>query len=282
MASGPGAMPIPPRGKEHATPLRSEAAGSEDSMYHVTNGMRRHCAPAPAALLLLALCLFLVGTGQAAAGPMETTALADANATNAQTAALAPYPGTHEVPGIVQAKDYDLGGEGVAYHDTEPANLGGAYRPAEGVDIETAGLFTDVGWVRSGEWLDLHGERDRTAGVHRLVPGREPGRDHEAGRHPGRRRSCRDGRSPADRVVRRLYGLQFDTHLAPRGGDRDPALVRRGLTGQPVRIRLPAGEPARADSRPDARTRAPRLHARPPHPRRRPLFRPYRRHDHEF
>ena len=59
MASGPGAMPIPPRGKEHTTPLRSEAAGSEDSMYHVTNGVRRHCAPA--AVLLLALCLFVVG-----------------------------------------------------------------------------------------------------------------------------------------------------------------------------------------------------------------------------
>ncbi|MEN6341479.1 MAG: NosD domain-containing protein [Methanospirillum sp.] len=69
------------------------------------------------------------------------------------TATPGPYPGPHPVPGRVQAEDYDSGGEGVAYHDTEPANLGGAYRTTEGVDVETGGGITDVGWVRSGEWL---------------------------------------------------------------------------------------------------------------------------------
>ncbi len=65
-----------------------------------------------------------------------------------------PYPGPHVVPGTVEAEDFDAGGEGIAYHDSEPANLGGAYRPAEGVDIETSGGITNVGWVRSGEWLN--------------------------------------------------------------------------------------------------------------------------------
>ncbi len=85
--------------------------------------------------------------------------VADANATIEPTpllapaaSALAPFPGTHLIPGTVEPEDFDVGGEGVAYHDTEPANLGGAYRPSEGVDIETSGLF-DVGWIRSGEWL---------------------------------------------------------------------------------------------------------------------------------
>ncbi|MEN6341880.1 MAG: S8 family serine peptidase [Methanospirillum sp.] len=59
------------------------------------------------------------------------------------------------LPGTIQAEDYDTGGEGVAYHDLEPANLGGVYRPAEGVDIEplpnSAGY--NVGWIRAGEWL---------------------------------------------------------------------------------------------------------------------------------
>jgi len=64
-----------------------------------------------------------------------------------------PYPSPHAAPGLVQAEDYDAGGEGIAYHDFEPANLGGAYRPSEGVDIETSGGITDVGWVRTGEWL---------------------------------------------------------------------------------------------------------------------------------
>ena len=59
------------------------------------------------------------------------------------------------LPGIVQAEDYDDGGEGSAYHDTEPENLGGAYRLQEGVDIqslEEGGL--NVGWARAGEWLN--------------------------------------------------------------------------------------------------------------------------------
>ncbi|MEN6517810.1 MAG: carbohydrate-binding protein [Methanospirillum sp.] len=56
------------------------------------------------------------------------------------------------IPGTIQAEDYDLGGEGVAYHDTTPSNEGGAYRH-DGVDIETANGITDVGWVRNGEYL---------------------------------------------------------------------------------------------------------------------------------
>ena len=109
-------------------------------MSHITHAEGRRCAPVPAAFVLLALCLILVGGGQALAGPMNTSA-------------SAPYPGSHPVPGLVWAKDYDAGGEGVAYHDTEPANLGGAYRPSEGVDVETVGGFANVGWVRSGEWV---------------------------------------------------------------------------------------------------------------------------------
>ena len=67
------------------------------------------------------------------------------------------------IPGTVQAEDYDLGGEGVAYHDTTAGNSGGAYRQ-DGVDIETAGGITNVGWIRNGEFLHY------TATV--AVPGR--------------------------------------------------------------------------------------------------------------
>ncbi len=58
------------------------------------------------------------------------------------------------IPGTIQAEDYDLGGEGVAYHDTTPGNEGGAYRHDD-VDIEKlAGLSTpNVGWIRDGEYL---------------------------------------------------------------------------------------------------------------------------------
>jgi hypothetical protein len=64
-----------------------------------------------------------------------------------------PTPDTPlAIPGTIQAEDYDLGGEGVAYHDTTTGNSGGAYRQ-DNVDIETAGGVTNVGWIRNGEWL---------------------------------------------------------------------------------------------------------------------------------
>jgi probable HAF family extracellular repeat protein len=67
-----------------------------------------------------------------------------------------PFGGTaRAVPGTIQAEDFDSGGEGVAYHDTNTANDGGACR-STGVDIEATldtGGGCDVGWIRVGEWL---------------------------------------------------------------------------------------------------------------------------------
>jgi beta-glucosidase len=99
------------------------------------------------ALLFIAL-LILPGPG---------VANANAQAFGAE-AAQQPYPGPdpHAIPGRIQAEDYDTGGEGVAYHDTTPDNLGGEYRTDDGVDIEvTADLDGgfDVGWIEEGEWL---------------------------------------------------------------------------------------------------------------------------------
>ncbi len=56
------------------------------------------------------------------------------------------------IPGTIEAEDYDLGGEGAAYHDTTPGNAGSAYRQDD-VDIEMAGGIMNVGWVRNGEYL---------------------------------------------------------------------------------------------------------------------------------
>ncbi|MBT8398999.1 MAG: carbohydrate-binding protein, partial [Rhodothermia bacterium] len=59
------------------------------------------------------------------------------------------------IPGVIEAEDYDIGGEGLTYHDTEEANIPGAYRPSEGVDVEPRddGGF-QVAYVESGEWLE--------------------------------------------------------------------------------------------------------------------------------
>ena len=76
--------------------------------------------------------------------------------------AQTPYGGTPApIPGIVQVPNFDDGGEGVAYHDTDPGNNGGQYRTGEGVDIEFcgegnvpdgAGVY-NVGYCNPGEWL---------------------------------------------------------------------------------------------------------------------------------
>ncbi len=58
------------------------------------------------------------------------------------------------IPGVIQAANYDLGGEGVGYHSLTTVNNGGAYRN-DGVGIEpNADGAYDVGWTFAGEWLD--------------------------------------------------------------------------------------------------------------------------------
>jgi M6 family metalloprotease-like protein len=66
-----------------------------------------------------------------------------------------PYGGyAISLPGIVEAENFDNGGEGVAYHDVDAANLGSQYRN-EGVDIENSsqGGYS-VGYIRTDEWIE--------------------------------------------------------------------------------------------------------------------------------
>ncbi|MDO8683460.1 MAG: carbohydrate-binding protein, partial [Armatimonadota bacterium] len=66
-----------------------------------------------------------------------------------------PYAGVIAIPGVVQAENYDNGGEGIAYHDTTAGNSGGVYRTND-VDIEacsdTGGGY-DINSLQTGEWL---------------------------------------------------------------------------------------------------------------------------------
>ncbi|MCC6652306.1 MAG: carbohydrate-binding protein [Candidatus Eisenbacteria bacterium] len=67
-----------------------------------------------------------------------------------------PYFGTPAaMPGRIEAENYDLGGEGRAYHDVNTNNIGLVYRTSEGVDLEgAAGGGYDVYWIVAGEWLE--------------------------------------------------------------------------------------------------------------------------------
>ncbi len=65
-----------------------------------------------------------------------------------------PFNVYHKIPGAFNFVDFDLGGEGIAYHDNDASNNGGQYRN-EGVDIELSALGGhNVGWIFEGEWLE--------------------------------------------------------------------------------------------------------------------------------
>jgi hypothetical protein len=77
------------------------------------------------------------------------------SATEVAEFARSPYGGTPwPVPGVIQAEDYDIGGPGFAYNDSDTGNNGGQYR-SDGVDVETcAEGGYNIGWANAGEWLE--------------------------------------------------------------------------------------------------------------------------------
>src|SRR5437763_656287 len=67
----------------------------------------------------------------------------------------------------IEAENFDNGGEGVAYHDTTPANIGGQYRNTA-VDVVAAGSNGfSVGHTAAGEWL-VYSLNVATAGTYQF------------------------------------------------------------------------------------------------------------------
>ena len=67
-----------------------------------------------------------------------------------------PYKNVIELPGTLQAEDFDSGAEGISYHDTDTKNEGGtSYRSnGGGVDIVTCSGGYAIGYTATGEWLE--------------------------------------------------------------------------------------------------------------------------------
>jgi beta-glucanase (GH16 family) len=68
-----------------------------------------------------------------------------------------PYPdpfSSHNIPGEIEAVNYDYGGEGIAYHDNESDNQGSGPRQDDGVDTEYAEPGGNIGWFEQDEWLE--------------------------------------------------------------------------------------------------------------------------------
>jgi len=80
-----------------------------------------------------------------------------------------PYGGTPwNIPGKIEAEDFDTGGQSIAYNDLSTGNAGNGYRTTEDVDIQGAseGGY-NIGWVANTEWLEYTVNVSATA-VYRL------------------------------------------------------------------------------------------------------------------
>ncbi|MDX2115889.1 MAG: family 16 glycosylhydrolase [Planctomycetota bacterium] len=73
------------------------------------------------------------------------------------------------IPGQIEAENYDLGGAGFAYLDSDASNNGGVYRPSESVDLEACseGGF-NLGWIRQREWVEYAADV-AVSGVYRVL-----------------------------------------------------------------------------------------------------------------
>ena len=67
-----------------------------------------------------------------------------------------PYKGTITIPGTIEAENFDKGGDGLTFHDSDATREGDtAYRTdAEGVDFVKGNGGTCIGYTAAGEWLE--------------------------------------------------------------------------------------------------------------------------------
>ncbi|MBR2153444.1 MAG: endo-1,4-beta-xylanase [Bacteroidaceae bacterium] len=66
-----------------------------------------------------------------------------------------PYKGEIALPGTIQVENFDVGGDGVTFHDSDGNNQGTSYRTnGGGVDIVTGNGGYAIGYTATGEWLE--------------------------------------------------------------------------------------------------------------------------------
>jgi chitinase len=86
-----------------------------------------------------------------------TTTSAPVSITVNSASSSLPFLGTAaNIPGKIEAENFNLGGNNVSYYDLTSTNLGGSYRTGN-VDIEACGdngYGYDIGWTDAGEWLE--------------------------------------------------------------------------------------------------------------------------------
>ena len=68
-----------------------------------------------------------------------------------------PFNGEINLPGTLEAENFDKGGEGITYHDNDAEDHGGTnYRSGDdlGMDVVTGNGGYAIGWTNGGEWAE--------------------------------------------------------------------------------------------------------------------------------
>jgi PKD repeat protein len=123
-------------------------SGNSDLLPLARTSVGGTVAPTGAPTLLPSSTATIVPTLSSTPSPTVT-------ATSTTAVPQSPFPAARVLPRTVEAEHFDAGGNGVAYHDYEAANQGNSnLRPGEGVDIDTYGGITNIGYTRDGESLE--------------------------------------------------------------------------------------------------------------------------------
>jgi hypothetical protein len=96
------------------------------------------------------------GTGGAADSSADAIADAIADSSDAATHGT-PFGGTPKAFGTatttqIEAENYDVGGEGISYHDTTPGNSGSYQTRTDSVDLGSSP--TNITQIAAGEWTE--------------------------------------------------------------------------------------------------------------------------------
>ena len=99
-------------------------------------------------------------TGKQSITAIATDAEGKEKLSTAKTLTINPkresFKGVVEIPGTIEAENYDKGGEGFSYHDADEANQGDAnFRTADGVDIVNGNGGKAIGYTSQNEWVEF-------------------------------------------------------------------------------------------------------------------------------
>lgn len=128
--------------------VKSTGLGGQSDNLHFTHASYDSLGSRYAMMMI---SLLKTSGGTTPSSSSAATAASSSSTATSSAAATTPYK-TLTIPGKIEAENYDLGGQNVAFYDTDPANETTLYR-TDNAGIDSASGAYVYGWVAAGEWL---------------------------------------------------------------------------------------------------------------------------------